>query len=168
MDDHFLGPTDPKALARLFAFGSESDPVWSPADLPFILRHQLEAQLLEDLAVVEPNRVIVERLLQRCTPPVHTFSDLLHHPSPPVELLELTKRFAKAHANAAEPLLPREIAVALYFAILLVARLRCGRRMTSMDDKQLFSRVHRLLQEPWIDSRTGLLLSEGLTKLQPA
>ena len=53
-----------------------------------------------------------------------SFGDLLHHPNPPLELLRLTKDFAKACRLSRSGPLPREIATLLYFASIIVAWVR--------------------------------------------
>jgi hypothetical protein len=95
---------------------------------------------------------------------VRTFEDLFHHPAPPIELLRSVKDFAKANRNHPARALPNEIATLLYFASIAVARTRCGRRITSLGEKEILAGIAWALAQDWVDSRTKSLLREGVQR----
>ena len=53
--------------------------------------------------------------------PLRTFRELFHHPRPPVELLRLTKDFAKGRAGRSDAAVPKPIAEVLYTLSIVVA-----------------------------------------------
>jgi hypothetical protein len=96
---------------------------------------------------------------------IRSFADLLHHPCPPIALLTLTKRFAKINYNRADAVMPKEIAGVLYFSSILVALIRCGQRITELDDRALAEGVQWALNRPWLDDPTRQLLNDGLQRI---
>jgi hypothetical protein len=94
-----------------------------------------------------------------------SFGDLLHHPNPLPELLELAKEFAKEHRTDPESPLRREVATVLYYASIAVALARCGRRITRHDDATLVQGFRWGREQPWVDEATRGLLREGLRAL---
>ena len=88
------------------------------------------------------------------------------HPSPPLELLQLAKEFAKSQRYAEEAVFPVEIASVLYYTAIVLARLRLGQRITEMDDARLRQGVQWCLQQPWIDPATRELFEQQWRKLQ--
>jgi hypothetical protein len=146
-----------------------ADPrIWRLEELAAILHHQLSAPVEFDLGTVEEGagqRLTMltcgEGLLLR------SFADLLHHPHPPVELLQLTKQFAKACWQHPDSPLPAEVAMLLYFASIAVALARCGQRITSLGDEALRPVFDWFARQPWVDEATRSLLSEGLGALVP-
>ena len=94
--------------------------------------------------------------------PLRTFGDLLHHRQPPLELLELTKRFAKDCRKHPDGSLPDEIATALYFLSIAAAIVKCGRRITGMDDQSLAYSLDWTLKQAWLDEPLGELLQAAL------
>ena len=94
-------------------------------------------------------------------PPIATFRDLLEHPNPPVDLLELTKRFAKRCREDRDGLLPEEVAGVLYLWSIVAAKVRCGRRISSMDDASLERNIDWALRHPWLDPSARDLFRAG-------
>jgi hypothetical protein len=94
-----------------------------------------------------------------------SFGDLLYHPNPLPELLELAKEFAKEHRADAESPLPREVATVLYYASIAAALARCGRRITRHDDATLRKGFQWGCEQPWVDEATRGLLREGLQQV---
>jgi hypothetical protein len=89
----------------------------------------------------------------------------LQHPHPPIELLEMLKDFAKAHALHPRSPLPREIATVLYYASILVAMNRCDRQITKLDSNLLRASVADLLPQEWLDESIRAVFTEGLCRL---
>ena len=94
-----------------------------------------------------------------------SFGDLLAHPHPPVELLKVTKDFAKACRLSPRGALPKEIATVLYFASIAAAMVRCRRRITGLSDADLADGLRWTLARPWLDAPTRSLIEEGLALL---
>lgn len=163
---HSILDSDPGRLASLMDMDDGAGRLWSEDELAAILRHQMSAPLQVDLGGLQkglPGRLqtlaAAKGLLLR------SFGDLLHHPNPPVELLILTKDFAKACRISADSPIPREIATLLYFASIAVARLRCGRRITALTDAAVRKGLDWALGRPWLDEATRSLCEEGLRSL---
>ena len=152
-----------RGLARLIDLSAARSQVWKPEELGAVLGHQLSAPVEFDLGGLDqgmPRKLgtlaSAEGLLLK------SFDDLLHHPNPPVELLELTKEFAKSHKNHPDSPLPWEVATLLYFGSIVVAMMRCNTRITELDDGALRSGVAWAIEQPWVDQRTRSLFEEGL------
>jgi hypothetical protein len=153
---------DAQSLTQMMDLDFAGRGLWEPNELGAILEHQLSAPLEHDLGLVD--RAVAGRLAALNTaggPPLRSFADLLHHPNPPLELLELTKRFAKACRNDRNSPLPGEIATVLYFLSIVVAITKCDRRITKMDDPALRYSLDWALKQPWLDTSTRGLLEAG-------
>jgi hypothetical protein len=96
---------------------------------------------------------------------IRTFRELFQHPHPPVEFLEATKRFAKRCRNQPESPLPDEITTLLYFLAIVVARTRCGVRISGLDGEALRTGLDWALEQPWLDPTVRELLREGIASL---
>jgi len=158
-----LHASDPRALGRVMGLGGTGERIWRPEELATLLRHQLSASIQFDLGNLDAGMAARlkalgagENLL------LNSFNDLLHHPHPPIELLMMTKDFARAIQNHPDSPLPREIALLLYFASIVVALVRCGRRITSFDDKTLRRSLEWFENQPWVEESMRSLLGEGL------
>ena len=89
-----------KKLASLLASGEERTKLWRVDELAAIFRHQMSAPILVDLGTFDPltaTRIRMQSEAQGLL--LKSFADLFHHPSPPLELLELIKDFAKANLD---------------------------------------------------------------------
>jgi hypothetical protein len=146
--------TDPRRLARMLEPADSEAPGWRPDELGAILRHQLTAPVRFDLG--RPARAGRR---------VRSFADLLHHPRPPLALLTMTKEFAKANRSHPDRPLPEPVAALLYFASILVARLRRGRRITDLGDAALCRGLRWGVGQPWVDAAVRRLFREGLDRL---
>ena len=159
--------SDPALLAKLMETDASTGPGWEPGDFGAMLRHQLTAPVPFELGVQAP--AVAARLKARAEAQgllLKNLDDLFHHPNPPIELLEMTKDFAKAisaHPNAS---IPPEVAAVLYYASIVVAELRCGRRITMLSDALLIDGLKFVLSNDWLDERTRAILQEGVDFLQ--
>jgi len=97
-----------------------------------------------------------------------SLGNLLAYPNPPVELLEITKDFAKACRQNPNSPMPREIASVLYFASIAAALVRCRRRITGLADDALSEGFRWALSQSWLDAPTRALTEEGLKLLTRA
>src|SRR5256885_899385 len=101
--------------------------LWDTKDLAEMLSHQLTVPL-PFLFAPRPG----EGSLPNATLGDALFGD---HPSPRV--LERLKEFAKASRWDPDAPLPPEIATVLYLACIAAAKVRCGTRISSIDDAGL-------------------------------
>ena len=49
----------------------------------------------------------------------------------------------------------------MYFATIVAAMIRCGRRITNLDDEAVLKGVEWSLRQSWLDDRTRALLADG-------
>ncbi len=99
--------------------------------------------------------------------PCQSFGDLLRQPSPPLELLELVKDFAKANADHPEHGLPKEIAAVLYYACIAAALLRLKARISKLSEADLGRGLRWAAEQPWLDEETTQLLAAALAGITP-
>ena len=157
-----LHETDAARLASLMDLDPAVDRAWSPDELGAVLRHQLAAPLLVDLSSLRRNTVAkVKTLAEAQGLVLKSFGDLLRHPHPPVELLEITHRFAKACTLGRTGPLPRDIATMLYYAAIVAAMSRCGRRISRLADSEIRLGIQWALSRPWIEESLRGLFEEG-------
>jgi hypothetical protein len=156
----------PASLATFFETRDDPARVWRPEELQAIYRHQMSAALQFDLGAEDPALgPKVKALADAQGLLLKSFQDLLYHPNPPLELLKLTKDFAKRHQERPDSPLPREIATVLYFASIAVAMLRCGQRITTLGDAALRKGFEWVLARPWVDERARELMRDGIKAL---
>lgn len=161
-----LGKSPPKSLAAFLAAGSESARLWRPEELTAIFRHQMSAPILIDLGGYDPATATRLKTLSHAQSLLlKSFSDLFCHPVPPLELLKLTKDFAKANMDHPESSIPQEIAAALYYASIAAALVRLGERISQLKDDELRRGLRWAGEQPWVDGQTRELLGEALKKI---
>lgn len=164
--EHDLGSTAPDRLAHLLRMSDGDAPLWSERELAAIFRHQMSAPVGFDLSALpgtRANTVAFAAAAQGLV--LKSFADLLHHPHPPVQLLSLTKEFAKAHRNQPDNPLPREVSTLLYFASIAAALVRCRVRITTLDADELTKSFRWGAGLDWIDENTRRLFNEALAIL---
>jgi len=154
-------------LADMMFTETDSPQLWQPEELGDILRHEMSAAVEFELGGL--NGAMAERL-RRLTSArrllVKSFGDLLGHPNPPVELLEMVKEYAKALSRHPASPLPREIAMALYYAAIVVAHLRCGKRISKLKDQEIRAGLERIAARPWMTGDLRKLFEEGLDRFR--
>jgi len=149
-------------LARMMALGKEGQGLWQAGELGAILRHQLVAAVQLDLGRLDRlSAEGLEALCSQAAPPIESFRDLLHHPCPPIGLLDMTKDFARACHSGAESLLPNEVATVLYLSSIVVALAKCQRRISKLDRQGLKHILDWALDQAWLDEATRGLLEAG-------
>ncbi len=158
--------SDPGRLAELMGISQKVPTAWNADELGAVLRHQLTAPVQFDLAQLDRGDAFklvtvadAGHLLLR------SFNDLLHHPHPPLALLEMVKEFAKANLNHPDSPLPPEIANVFYYASIMSALITSRRKITKLDNAQLREGVEATLAQPWLDEPTRSLLRRGLDVL---
>jgi len=155
-----------KALAALMATGEERAKLWRPEDLAAMFRHQMSAPMLVDLGGFDARTATKLRTLSDAKGLLlKSFGDLFHHPSPPVELLELVKNVAKANLDHPESGLPGEIASVLYYSSIAAALVHLDTRISQLSNSDLKRGLRATAEQPWLDEKTKGLLAEALKKL---
>jgi len=136
-------------LARLLAAPRDGGSGRTNADLATVLRYQLDTPLVYDLGNLERREGKAGLLAAWETRyGIRTFADLLSHPRPPLDGLEMAKRFAKA-GRRHESSMPAETATFLYYAAIAAALVRLGRRITNLTDEALQNGFAWVLRQPW-------------------
>jgi hypothetical protein len=152
------------SLARMMDAGGVE---FEESELDRMLAHQLAAPLQLDMELASgalSQKLDAYRASGGSVPA--RFGDLLFAQNPPVELLDLVKQFAKA--NKAHPSAAlRKIATVVYYASIVAAWLRCGRRISALDDHALAGGCRWVLEQSWIDPKTAALFGQGTKLLQP-
>jgi len=155
--------TEAKSLYLLLEDVERGDPHWIREDLQAILRHQLQAPLAVDLGGMRGRDAQhIETMASARGLTLRSFGDLLAHEHPPVDLLILTKEFAKRNLVSPESHIPREVARVLYYASIAVARLRCGTSISRLPDADLSSGISWCRERAWIDPDLDGVLAEAL------
>jgi hypothetical protein len=158
----------PKSLAALLEASGEGSRLWRPEELGAIFRHQMAAPVLVDLGGYDPGTAArLKRLSEAQSLLLKSFADLFHHPAPPVELLELTKDFAKANMDHAQSSLPSEVAAALYYTSIAAALVRLGARITRLPEAELRRGLLWTREQAWLDEETKQLLLQAAEKMAP-
>jgi hypothetical protein len=140
------------ALASLMGMSGQESAGWSSGELGAILRHQLLAPLEYDLRTIAPGG---ERSIHDMTaaiisgPRPKSFADLICHPAPPIDLLNLMKDFARTGRDNGS--LPAEVGTVLYYAAIALALRKQMTRITKLDDAALQKGIEWCLGLPWID-----------------
>lgn len=155
-----------KSLVALMEAGSENSRLWGPDELAAIFRHQMSAPVLVDLGGFDPGTAVRLKTLSEAQGLLlKSFSDLFHHPSPPIELLKLTKEFAKANMDHPESGLPTEIVSVLYYVSIATALVRLDTRISRLKDADLHRGLLWAKEQAWIDEETKSLLLKAAEKI---
>jgi hypothetical protein len=163
-----LFKSPPKSLAAFMAAGDERARLWRPDELGALFRHQLAAPILVDLGGFDP--VTAARLKALSTAQnlvLKSFLELFLHPVPPVELLTLTKDFAKTNMDHPESSLPKEVAAVLYYISISAALVRLDRRISQLSDGELRRGLNWAKDQNWVAPQIQQLLAQALQKLPP-
>ena len=156
-------------MAEMLSLDGASGREWLQAELGAVLRHQLTARVDFDLGtsvgVACPSAAPPDEVLRPARS--FTFAELLHDPAPPLDVLRRTKTLAKACRNDPNGPIPREVATVLYFASILVALMRCGQRITHLDDAGLRDGIEWILAQSWVDTATRGLFEQGMVFMRP-
>ena len=140
--------------------GAEVDPV----TLAEALRSRLFAPLLFD--GLEPGILDhVHKAESNSGRPITTLAELFTHPQPPVELLNLTKQFARSCLCSADGLVPRQVAYLLYYASIAAALVHHKKPITTLDQDELRNGLRWAAEQAWCDEAIRLVLGDGLLSL---
>lgn len=140
-------------LADLIALDPEAPEPWSEEDLAAMWRHQLAAPLSSDLARIPAAEPAIRNWSIATGIHEPTFEDLLHHDSPPLELLKAVQRFGKS-VGEWQRSFPGEIAGALYYAAIAVALVNHGARISMLTSEALADGLKWAASLGWMDRHT--------------
>lgn len=158
--------TNPQTLARMMELEASQPMEWQPEELGAILRHQLAAPILFDLETLDPQLATKATALGASNRQfLRTFKDLFHSTEAPLELLVLSKDFAKASLTHPDSPIPKAIAEVIYFASIAVALILHGQRISRLEDGMLSRCFERMLARPWLDEQTRSLFVQGKQRL---
>ena len=143
---------DPQSLVELLRVDDDRE-VWPESELAEVFQHQLRTPLHFDLP--ELAGPWAER----------TFGQLLLDPTPPKEVLEQVKQFAKSAGDSQDPQLPKQVSALLYLVAIAVARLRLDDRITSADDRTVAKKWQWAIDQTWLDEPTRTILQDALQKI---
>jgi hypothetical protein len=159
----------PKALAALLAARQERARLWRPDELAAIFRHQMSAPVMVDLGGFDAVTAGQLKTLSDAQGLLlKSFAELFRHPAPPLELLEVTKDFAKLNRDHPDSVLPHEIATALYYTSIAVALVKLDARITQLKDADLRRGLLWVKEQGWVDPETQALMSNAIEKLGTA
>ena len=154
-------------LAKLMRLDSNLQENWSAEELREIFCHQLAAPLTFDLTVIDQNiSDTIRSLYSTKANCPESFGDLFAHPSPSLELLNLTKQFAKKCGQESEIGLPKDVAAVLYLAAVSAALVHCGEQITETDRKSLKAKVDWALGREWLEQSIRILFEQTHDLLQ--
>ncbi len=136
--------------------------LWQAEELGAVLRHQLHAPVQYDLRQLAGRRAgALKALADADGLLLKSFDDLFRHPHPPLELLRMTKDFAKAHRVHPVGLIPVQVAEVLYFASIAAAQVRCHVRLSSLSNADLAKGYDWCLRQPWVEALIKALIEEA-------
>ena len=158
--EHTLFVTKPEGLARIM--DDDATDLWSPAEMKAMWCHQLTTLIDIDLGSVTSVRATA----LRSTPHLasfqgKSFAELFADPAAPIELLELTKEFAKETLKQTEEKQLKEIASALYYAAYAAGLLRFGKLIGSMSEAELGPGFNWAIKLHWLDNETRRLIDDA-------
>lgn len=153
----------PEGLKRMLSFEEEAGKnIWGPGEMAAMWLHQLGAEIETDLGSINGARLDKEMMKEFGN---QSFRQLLQHSTPPVELLRLTKEFAKQTLKDSDEKQLKQLASALYYSAYAVGMMRCNTRIGSTKNPDLESGFRWAIAQPWLDDKTRILLQEGLVCL---
>jgi hypothetical protein len=155
-------------LPTLLGIRQDALHAWSPAEFGAILQHQLNASLRLSMGILSAEVMHELAKLPQEKAELRNLKDLFHARKPPVELLQLAKRFAKLCDGGSESPLPREIGMVLYFTSIAVARTRDISKLSSLSEQALARGVEWSCAQDWLDDGLRDLLRKAGPNWGPA
>jgi hypothetical protein len=90
-----------------------------------------------------------------------TLSEWFALEQPPLEGLVQLKELGRSAREQGHSM-PKEVATVLYFSAIAMAHVRCGRRITSLEDAKILAGARWALDQPWVDGPVRELMQETL------
>lgn len=138
-----------RSMSSLMLLRESTPEVWAPDDLAAMLSHQLEAPLIFVLAPDMDDGTAGQQPRSSAPRPA-SFADLFSDPNPPLDLLKLTKQFAKEAMENPDRGLPRDVAFAIYYLAIGMAAQRLGERISSLSDVEMLQGLRWCLDQDWL------------------
>ena len=161
-------PNQPQSALETWGDPQAADPdlAESDAQLSRLWQEQVEAPIRFESRFLTPE--MTAKLVDsaaRGLPIPDRFATLFTRADPPVELLEYTKRLAKSvrHRQGTPA---DKVATVLYYCAIAAALVRCGRRITELDDAALAFGINWVLEQNWIDTPTRRLFTDASAYLK--
>ena len=157
----------PSHHASLLDVDDRAEQLWSEQDFSAILRHQLGTPIDVELgSLATPTAAKVRLVCESHHLLLKSISDVIAHPNPPAELLELLKDFAKTMLEHPDSAIPRPVAAVLYW-LAIAAGLKClGKRLTSLSDEKLAEGIRWALGRAWVQPEFKVILMEAIKLLE--
>ncbi len=158
---------DSGSWAALFDLEDGQESPWHEEELASILAHQLKAPLHFELQGLPSG---TRRLLRAAgeiggtEARLNTYGDLFRHPEPPLILLILVKRFAKAHQIHPSGVIPPQVTAVLYYGCIALADVRWNRLISSLANDQLIQGLRAVLSYDWVPNELKAVLRLALIR----
>lgn len=153
-------------LASLLGDVVHPDEVWHADDLSALFHHQMATSVEFDLTARKGiDRRHLAQLAEASGLLIKSYKDLLTHPHPPMDLLIMTKDFAKASHISKNPSLPKDIALVLYFASIAVAMVRCRRKISTLPDRDIVKGLRWGQEQVWVEDWLKDLLKDAAREI---
>lgn len=153
-------------LSHVIAFDSDGRAVWPAEDLQAMLHLLMRAPLESTLSPDPYRRNAIVSVMECARPVPRTFKELFGHRQPPIELLQMTKDFAKRSRNSSSSPLAPEVCLLLYYCAIAAALVHAGQRITKLPTDELRNGLNWLARQPWIDAQTRELAMAGLAYIR--
>ena len=153
--------------ARLFGIGTGHYIGWGDADLRDSLSDELKTPIFNWLRheVIFAHPTIATDFAAEHRGLV-SVGDLLSRAQPPLDVLRCAKESAKSADTRKNDPLPQPVAVALYLSMIAAALVRCGQRITEMNDREFRQGLAWLMRQSWIDESIRELAKRALGVLK--
>ena len=156
-------PVPPDRWARLVEVTDNVEWEWDQDELRDVLVHQLSAPVEFELEGVRSGGSPATSPAELAA--VHSFEELFQLASPPLELLRLTKDYAKAHLLHPDRTLAKEVATVLYYASTALALTCHNSRISTASDKVLCQNFQWCASQPWMDPALQKLFQKAMVRL---
>jgi hypothetical protein len=165
VDDNLL-QGKPQHLAALLGLASREGEDWHADEMGAVFSHLWQADLADELAALGPGvSTRASHLAESHDPPIRTLGDLMQSPSPPVELLDMAREFAKACNRRRRFSLPPDVSAALYYLCIGAAAARCRRWITRLPAAEVRGGLQWVLSRDWLPPCARELAAEALKRL---
>ena len=152
----------PESLARILALDEDAGDLWAPEELRAMWQHQMRTPVDIDLGGFNaPGAGPLQSSAAMQSFKGKTFSELFADRQPPIEVLKLTKEFAKDTLKQAEEKQLKEIASALYYAAYAAGLLRYQKLIGSMKAEELKPGFSWAVKLSWLDDQTRELIGKA-------
>ena len=157
----------PAGLSTLFDAASTMAQPLSEGELGAVLKHQLSTAVQFDLRSLGRARAARLNALASAQGLVLTsFDDLFRHPNPPIDLLVMTKDFAKRLTKHPASALPKDVALVVYYCAIAAGLVRLNKRITELSDSVLKEGFVWARNRSWITDDVRTLLTQALETME--